>query len=284
MIQAAFDYIAAFIKRRSGIVLAPDKTYLVECRLLPLARQQGLDGLPAIVAGLRRGDATLQRLVVEAMTTNETLFFRDRLPFEQCERLILPQLISNCPPGATIRIWCAACSSGQEPYSLAMLIEECGFAAQARFEIIGTDISEAMIARATEGLYTQFEVQRGLAVRHLMQWFAQEGTHWRIAPRLRQRITFTPLNLLDDFSGLGRFDLIFCRNLLIYFDQATRATLLDRLAAALTPGGFLLLGAAEAPDRLSDALARHRDEPSLIVRTDNPASARPARPLAGVED
>jgi chemotaxis protein methyltransferase CheR len=279
MTRAAFDYIAAFVKRRSGIVLTPDKAYLVESRLLPLARLRGLDGLAAIVAGLQRGDATLQRLVVEAMTTNETLFFRDRLPFEQCERLILPQLIDARPPGATIRIWSAACSSGQEPYSLAMLIEECGFVADARFEIVATDISEAMIARATEGLYSQFEVQRGLAVRRLLQWFAQEGTHWRIAPRLRQRVAFSALNLLDDFSHLGRFDLILCRNLLIYFDQATKAALLERLAAALTPNGFLVLGATEASDEPGTFLARHRDAPGLLVRADHTAAAIP---LAGI--
>jgi chemotaxis protein methyltransferase CheR len=276
-----FDYIAAFVKRRSGLVLAADKAYLVESRLTPLARRLKLSGLSDLVCALQRGDATLQKLVVEAMTTNETLFFRDRLPFAQCERLILPQLVKARRPGQPIRIWCAACSSGQEPYSLAMLIEELDLASQARFEILGTDISDAMIARATEGLYTQFEVQRGLSVRRLVQWFVQEGAHWRIDQRVKQRVRFMPLNLLDDFSHLGRFDLILCRNVLIYFDRPAKAALFGRLATALTPDGFLLLGAAETPDGLSDALAHYRDEPGLVVRAENPASVRAAPVLTG---
>lgn len=280
MSPADFSFICDLVRRRSGIVVAPDKGYLVETRLAPLLREHGFDGLPQLVMRLRQGDAALQKQVVEAMTTNETLFFRDRTPFDLFEKVVLPHLMGTRPPGSSIRIWSAACSSGQEAYSLAMMLEELGLAGRGwRFEILGTDIAESVVGRAREGLYSQFEVQRGLPVRSLIRFFAQEGTQWRIDQRLRERVTFQVLNLLDDFSRLGRFDLILCRNVLIYFDDETKADLMRRLAGALAPDGFLMLGTAETPYGLTDRLARHQDDPGLLVRPDNPAAVKFASPV-----
>ncbi len=269
-----FEFICRLVRRRSGIVVAIDKTYLVETRLSPLLRRRQLSSISEIVQRLRAGDPALEKLVVEAMTTNETLFFRDRTPFEHFQNLILPSLMGSRPRGSTVRIWCAACSSGQEPYSIAMLLDDLGLVGTGwNFQITGTDISEAMIERAREGIYTQFEVQRGLPVKLLIKFFAQDGQTWQIDKRLRDKVTFKSLNLLDDFSALGRFDVIFCRNVLIYFDDQTKTSLMNRLARALTPDGFLVLGSAESPYGLTESLARHQEEPNVMVRADGPLAA-----------
>jgi chemotaxis protein methyltransferase CheR len=264
-----FAFVAALVKRMSGIVIGPDKAYLVETRLAPLVRRRGTRDLATLISELRAGDAALQKLVVEAMTTNETLFFRDRIPFEHFNKIILPHLMGTRPRGSTIRIWCAACSTGQEPYSLSMMLEDLGALGSAwKFDILATDLSEAVIERARAGVYNQFEVQRGLPVRNLIRFFAQQGQEWRIEPKLRSRIEFRTLNLIEDFSRLGRFDVIFCRNVLIYFDDESKRALLERLAASLQPDGFVLLGAAETPYGFTSSLTRYPDEPGLLIRLD----------------
>lgn len=273
-----FEFISRLVRRRSGIVVTPDKTYLIETRLASIVRRHQFASIADVARRLRAGDAVIEKAVVEAMTTNETLFFRDRSPFEHFQNLILPSLMGSRPRGSTVRIWCAACSSGQEPYSIAMLLDDLGLVGTGwNFQILGTDLSEVMIERAREGVYSQFEVQRGLPIKLLIKFFAQEGQNWRIDKRLREKVTFKPMNLLEDFSALGRFDVIFCRNVLIYFDEATKANLMNRLARALTPDGFLILGSAESPYGLADALARHHEEPNVLVRADGTlASVAPA--------
>lgn len=259
-----FQFLADLLKLRSGLVLAADKGYLVESRLLPVARQRGLDGLAAVVAGLRKRDEALTRAVVEAMTTNESFFFRDTTPFETFRSYVLPQLLASRAAARRIRIWSAAASTGQEPYSLAMLMaEEKARLAGWRVEIVGTDISAEVLTRARAGLYTQFEAQRGLPIKLLVKYFQKEGDQWRIAPELRAMVQFRELNLLEDFSALGRFDVVFCRNVLIYFDQATKSTVLDRIASRLPEDGMLLLGAAETVLGLTDRFRPVKDRRGL---------------------
>ena len=237
----SFAAIAALVKARAGIVLTPDKDYMLEARLGPILRREGLPSLDMLALKLRdtRAEA-LARDVTEALTVNESSFFRDGKPFDHLKRL-LPQLQAARPSGQRLRIWSAACSTGQEAYSAAILLRELGLQA----EILGTDLSREVIERAREGLFTQFEVQRGLPVQMLVKYFRQEGGKWRIAPELRAMTRFEERNLLSDHRALGRFDVIFCRNVLIYFDPPTKERVLDALSHRLAPDGVLYLGGAE---------------------------------------
>ena len=240
-----FENIAAMLKARSGLSLGVDKTYLVQARLEPILRKRGLSSL-AVLADRLRLDPALEREVVEAMTTNETLFFRDGRPFDHLRDVLLPQLHASRPRGVPLRIWSAAASTGQEAYSLAMLVSEMGPQLAGRMvEIVGTDIAREPLHRGEQGLYTQFEVQRGLPARLLVKYFTKEENGWRINRPLREMVRFREWNLLSDLSGLGRFDVIFCRNVLIYFDQATKARTLEAAARLLPPDGAIYLGAAE---------------------------------------
>lgn len=241
-----FQYLADLLKARSGLVLTGDKGYLVESRLLPIARKRGLATLDGLVGAMRRKDELLIREVVEAMTTNESFFFRDNTPFDTFKTYVLPRLLASRADSKRIRIWSAAASTGQEPYSLAMILSEHkAQLAGWRVEIVGTDISSEVLLRARAGLYTQFEVQRGLPIQLLVKYFRKEGDQWRIAPEIRSMVQFREYNLLDGFNGLGRCDVVYCRNVLIYFDQPTKANVLDRLADIMPEDGMLFLGAAE---------------------------------------
>lgn len=249
-----FELLSRTVRDRSGLVLTADKSYLLESRLLPVARKFGLGDLDGIVAKLRSGPGQdLLRAVTEAMTTNETLFFRDTKPFDQLKRVVLPKLIEARGSKRSVRIWCAACSSGQEPYSIAMILEEEGAKlAGWRFEILATDLSGEMVERAKAGLFSQFEVQRGLPIQLLMKYFKQQEDRWQISDRLRQMVTFRELNLLQDFRSLGQFDIVFCRNVLIYFDQPTKTVILERVHACLPEDGTLYLGGAETVLGITD--------------------------------
>jgi len=242
-----FDMICRLLRQRSGLVLSPDKAYLMESRLLPVARKWKLAGFEDLVKSIRtKPDEALVRDVVEAMTTNESFFFRDIKPFDQFKELVLPAMLKNRAGQRRLRIWSAACSSGQEPYSLAMILSE--MAAQLAgwtIEIIATDLSSEILARAKEGVYSQFEVQRGLPVTLLVKYFTQSGDRWQINPKIRSMVDYREFNLLADPGPLGRFDVVFCRNVLIYFDQETKAKVLDRLANLMPEDGFLFLGGAE---------------------------------------
>ena len=249
-----FDLICRILKERSGLTLSKDKAYLLESRLLPVARQwklAGLDELARLVRG--QPDETLLRAITEAMTTNESFFFRDTKPFEQFQNLVLPRLLEARAHKRAIRIWSAACSTGQEPYSLAMILDEqAKLLSGWRVEILATDLSTEILDRARSGLYSQFEVQRGLPITMLVKYFQQVGERWQISARIRDMVTFRPFNLLDDLTPLGCFDVVFCRNVLIYFDQQTKAKVLDRIARQMAGDGFLYLGGAETVLGVSD--------------------------------
>jgi chemotaxis protein methyltransferase CheR len=246
----AFGEVASLLRRRAGIVLTADKGYLLETRLGPVLARFGLASIPALAAKLRAlpGEA-LERAVVEALTTHESSFFRDGKPFDHLAAS-LPRLAAARPAGAPIRIWSAACSSGQEPYSIAMLAADA--LPGRRVEILATDISREVLDRASEGCFSQFEVQRGLPIRLLMRHFRQDGTRWRVKPELRATIRFEERNLLGELASLGRFDAIFCRNVLIYFDAPTKTRVLEALARQLSPDGMLYLGGAETVIGLTD--------------------------------
>lgn len=242
-----FDMFSTLLKQRSGLVLTPDKAYLLESRLMPVARKWNMKGLDELATTVRtRRDEALLRDITEAMTTNESSFFRDQKPFDQFRQVVLPRLLETRASKRSIRIWSAACSSGQEAYSLSMLLtEEASKLAGWRIEIVGTDISTEMVERAKSGVYTQFEVQRGLPITMLVKHFKQNGDKWQISQQLRQMVSFREWNLLGDLSALGQFDIVFCRNVLIYFDQPTKAKVLEGIARQMPTDGVLYLGGAE---------------------------------------
>jgi chemotaxis protein methyltransferase CheR len=270
-----YDYIRALVKQRSGLVLSADKQYLVESRLLPVVRKQGLGSLADLVRALKtHACSPLETIVVEAMTTNESFFFRDKLPFEHFSKLIVPALLKTRSRERRIRIWCTAAATGQEPFSLAMaLLDMKAAVAGWQIEILATDISTDALNKAKAGLYSQFEVQRGLPIQKLVAHFAQLGDVWQISPDIRNMVTFRPFNLLNDFTALGVFDVIFCRNVLIYFDQPTKTDVLERLCRALAPDGYLLLGAAETVVGLTPLFRPMPDQRGIYVPSPVPASA-----------
>jgi chemotaxis protein methyltransferase CheR len=268
MTEFEFDFLRAYLKGRSGLALTPEKRYLVESRLGPVCRRFELDTLSELIAGLRGGrDSDLETAVVEAMTTNETFFFRDKVPFDLFAQVLLPRFLKSRAATRRLRIWCAAASTGQEPYSLAMLLSEAGpRLAGWQVEILATDISSEVLDRARAGLYSQFEVQRGLPIGLLLKYFTQVGDQWQIAPQIRQMVSFRQINLVKEFGPLGAFDIVYCCNVLIYFDGPTKTEVLKRLAGALAPDGALLLGAAETVLGLTGALSSHPDHRGLYVK------------------
>lgn len=274
-----YEYLRRVLKERSGLVLSDDKQYLVESRLMPLARKEGLAGLSELVQKMKApGSERIIVEVVEAMTTNESFFFRDKIPFDHFREAIVPNLLAARADRRRIRIWCAAASTGQEPYSLAMCLKEMGAkVAGWRIEILATDLSVEVLEKAKTGLYSQFEVQRGLPIQFLVKYFAQIGETWQIAPEIRSMVQYRPFNLLDSFAELGRFDVVFCRNVLIYFDQATKIDVLDRISRIVEPDGYLVLGAAETvvgltrafkplPDRRGLYMPEAAHKPAMMVR------------------
>lgn len=254
MNQLEYDFLRKLLKERSGLVLSDDKQYLVESRLLPLARKFGIGSLSELFAKMKLGSDRLVTEAVEAMTTNETFFFRDKIPFDHLHETVFPELLKARSARKSLRIWCAAASTGQEPYSIAIILKDMGAQLSGwRVEIIATDLSHEVLEKSKSGVYSQFEVQRGLPIQMLMNHFKQTGVIWQINSDIRAMVQFRPLNLLQDFSSLGMFDVIFCRNVLIYFDQPTKAAVFGNLAKAMEPDGYLFLGAAETVVGLSDA-------------------------------
>lgn len=242
-----FDLLSGILLERSGLSLSKDKVYLLETRLGPVARKNGHGDIDELVKALRlKQDETLLRDITEAMTTNESFFFRDTSPFELLEKEILPKLLEARAASKSLRIWCAAASTGQEPYTIAMVLKEMAVKLQGwRIEILGTDISPAVLEKAKVGLYSQFEVQRGLPIQMLVKYFEQNGEMWQIDASLRGMIEYKELNLLKDLSSLGAFDIIFCRNVLIYFDRDTKAKVLESIWRLMPRDGALFLGGAE---------------------------------------
>jgi chemotaxis protein methyltransferase CheR len=245
-----------FVYRSSGIVLGEDKGYLFEARLAPILRKANLASLNDLCSLIRMGqERDLQRQIVDAMTTNETLFFRDVAPFTALRTVILPEVIEQRKAARHLRFWSAASSSGQEAYSLAMLLQEMGLE-DWRIEILGTDLSESMIQRARLGRYMQIEVDRGLPASLLAKYFTRAGTEWEIKNEIRKSVKFERFDLRDSMSSLGPFDFVFCRNVLIYFDVPTRKSILSQMESRMNHGGYLVLGAAETTLDISNSFDR----------------------------
>lgn len=264
----SFDALRAYLRRESGLILDADKRYLVESRLTSIMRRESMTTLTDLVRALELNRTPrLAQDVVQAMTINETYFFRDRLPFDTFRNNILPDVMRVRAPQRSIRIWCAASSTGQEAYSLAIILEE----AQARLagwkvEIMATDLSEAALTRAREAVYSQFEVQRGLTTAQLLRYFTQVGDMWQLKDQIRQRVTYRHLNLLNEYALLGSFDIIFCRNVLIYFEAPRKSDVLNRMTRILSPEGAIILGAAESIIGLETQLAPHPQYRGVLIR------------------
>jgi chemotaxis protein methyltransferase CheR len=253
-----FEFVCRLVRDRSAIVLEPGKEYLVEGRLTPIARQLELGSVSALVARLRTGpDNGLAARVVEAMATTETSFFRDLHPFETLRTAVLPDLIRRRAGEKRLEVWCAACSTGQEPYSLAILLRQhFPDLAGWRVGILATDLSGEVLGRAREGRYTQLEVNRGLPAALLVKYFRQHGSTWELAEDVRRMVEFREMNLIRPWPPLPRLDLVFLRNVMIYFDVDTKKSILGRLARVLRPDGYLLLGGAETTLNLDDSFRR----------------------------
>ena len=276
-----YEYLRKFLKDSSGLDLSADKHYLIESRLLPIARKASLPGIAELVQKLKGGSTPIANQVIEAMTTNETFFFRDKVPFDHFREAIMPEILQARASRRSIRIWCAAGSTGQEPYSLAMCLKEMGAAlAGWRVEILATDLSLEVMEKSKAGLYSQFEVQRGLPIQMLVKYFKQTGELWQINPEIRAMVQHRQINLLHDFSQLGVFDIIFCRNVLIYFDQDTKINIFGRLAKTMEQDGFLVLGAAETVVGLTDVFKPFPDKRGLYRPTGARAAVAPVAAAA----
>jgi len=268
-----YEYLRKLLREQSGLDLSADKQYLIESRLLPLSRKVGLAGIGDLVQKMKAGSTSITTQVVEAMTTNETFFFRDKTPFDHFRDSIMPEILRARTSRKSVRIWCAAGSTGQEPYSLAMCLKEMnGALAGWRVEIIATDLSQEVLEKSKAAIYSQFEVQRGLPIQLLVKYFKQTGEFWQVNAEVRAMVQHRQLNLLHDFSQLGLFDVIFCRNVLIYFDQDTKIKIFNRLAKATEADGFLVLGAAETVVGLTDVFKPFPERRGLYRPSAAPAS------------
>ena len=276
-----FNFLRDFLRSQSGLDLADDKRYLVEARLTPIARRAGIADLTALIHAIRSSsDHKLKYAVVEAMTTNESSFFRDRVPFDNFRDVMVPRMLQARASRREMRIWCAAASTGQEPYSLALTVREDSRLNSWRVDILATDIAENVMERGKAGTYSQFEVQRGLPIQLLVKYFAQKGDVWELDSAIRRMVRWQKFNLLSTFSGLGRFDIVFCRNVLIYFDRETKAEVLSRIAGVLEPDGFLVLGAAETVVGLTDRFQPVPEKRGLYQIAGPGAQVVPIAPLA----
>jgi chemotaxis protein methyltransferase CheR len=268
------EFVGELVRARSGLAIAPDKGYLVESRLGPVARREGYASVPAMIAAIRvRRDERLAGRITEAMATCESQFFRDRAPFEHFRDVMAPALAAARPPGAPLRVWCAGCSTGQEPYSLAMIVEDLAVELEGRsFEILATDLNSQALEKAKAGVYSQFEVQRGLPVRQLVRHFEQRGEVWSVRPELKRHLSFGAANLLEDLSGLGTFDVVFCRNVLSYFDPAPAREALARIVERVAADGWLVLGATESADALGRDFVSVKGHAGVFERAARAAS------------
>ena len=249
-----FTYLSELLKEQTGVALSEDKSYILEARLISVMRTFNLTGISDLIALLKQGDAEVMEAFTETLAVNETLFFHDIVAFRHLEEMVFPFFLKNKDQGEAIRILCAGCSSGQEPYSIAMLVKD--FLEKnplLKVEIIAIDISSAMLAKAKSGIYTQFDVQRGLPIKLLLKNFTKKGGAWHINDDIKQMVTFKKLNLLDDLKPLGKFDVIFCRYLIKHFDVILKPLILDKFADILNPDGLLFLGEDETALGLTDS-------------------------------
>ncbi|MEY2785308.1 MAG: hypothetical protein RL277_1518 [Planctomycetota bacterium] len=266
--QEDFDYLRTLVRQRSAIVLETGKEYLVESRLAPLAREVGVEGIPGLVMLLRtdpRGQ--ISNKVVDAMTTNETSFFRDLNPFEALRLKVLPDLIAARGKERVLNLWCGAASSGQEPYTIAMTLREhFPQLNEWRIRFLATDISKEMLRRSRAGIYSQLEVNRGLPAKYLVKYFEQKGAEWQVRKDLRDMIEFSELNLAQPLPPMPKLDIVFLRNVLIYFDLATKRDILARVRGALHPEGYLFLGGSETTLNVDDQFRREACEKTFVYR------------------
>lgn len=266
---ADFEVFRTMLYDKSGLVVSSDKGYLLESRLSPVVKKHGLTDLGGLADKIRANDKPIIEQVVEAMTTNETSFFRDQKPFDKFRDLVMPALLANKPVGSTIKIWSAACSSGQEPYTLAMTIKENAVKwGSYKFEILATDLSKDILAIAKAGQYSQFEIQRGMPITLLVKYFTQKGETWVIKDDIKNMVQFQPFNLLDSMDALGPFDVVFCRNVLIYFDQVSKGVILAKIHKRLAKHGFLFLGGAETVLGITDVFKPIAAERGVYVPHD----------------
>ena len=263
--DASLEALFRLLRQTSGLVLTADKAYLVESRLKPVAAQLGFPDVERFVDYLALApSANAIQLTVEAMATHETSFFRDQVPFDRLRADLLPGLMKEKPAGAPLRILCAACSSGQEPLSLAMMLDEMGLL--ARTQITAFDISEPILDKARSGTYSAFQVNRGLTPERIQRHFNKIGDNYVAQPRLMQTIFYRSLNILSSLTGIGTFDIIFCRNVLIYFDDAAKTQILKTLSRCMQPGGVLVLGSSETLMRDNRAFAPEKNGRGVFIQ------------------
>lgn len=273
-----FDVYKDLLKEKSGLVLTPDKSYLLESRLTPVAKEHDFPDLVAMSAALRGvPNPKLVNAIVEAMTTNETSFFRDSRPFDIFREFVMPYMIQERAHTRRLNMWCAAASSGQEPYTVSMLMkEEESKLAGWNVNFLATDISEDILEVARTGLYSQFEVQRGLPITLLMKYFTQVDDRWQINDDIKKMVQYKYLNLLDSLISLGELDVVFCRNVLIYFDEETKRDVLERMAKQMKPDAFLFLGGAETVIGITDAFKAVPGQRGLYAQTGSKHLEAPA--------
>lgn len=291
MKPSSFETLSGLLYAGSGLVIGADKTYLLENRLGPVLKKHGIASLDAMADQVRASKAGINTAsplahdIIEAMTTNESFFFRDEKPFTHFRTHALPRLLAARSSSSRLRIWSAAASSGQEAYSLAMILAEAKATLGSRtVEIVGTDIARGQLARAQEGIYSQFEVQRGLPIQHLVKYFKKDGINWRINEPIRAMAQFRPWNLLSDLRPLGQFDVVFCRNVLIYFDNPTKTRVFEAIARQMPADGLLYLGGAETVLGITDAFSAIPGERGVYERTKADAAKPttvPARQVMG---
>lgn len=265
-----FDIYSKLLYDKSGLVIKSEKAYLLESRLVPVSKQYGLDGMAGLTQELAKPAPRddIVKSVIEAMTTNETSFFRDQRPFERLVEYVLPRLMEKRPM-KRLKLWCAAASTGQEPYTISITLKENA----AKFpglncDITATDICTEVLETATQGIYSQFEVQRGLPIQLLIKYFEQNGEKWHLKPEIKEMVKFKYFNLLDSMSAIGPCDLIFCRNVLIYFDKETKQDVLERMHGLIAKDGFLFLGGAETVMGITDKFVPVKGERGLYVPHD----------------
>lgn len=268
-----FSFLARLLRRRSGLTLTADKLDLVTRRLAPVMRRFGFRDATGLVQELRLGRETLAAAVAEAVTVNETSFFRDAAVFAHFRDVLLPAMLDARAPGKRLRIWSAACSTGQEAWSIAMMLDEMNLPAKGwSIDLIATDISRAALSRAAEGRYDALEMARGIAEEQRARWFRRSGEHWCVTGPLRRMVDFRVFNLLDSFGWLDDLDIIFCRNALLYFDRAVKASVLERMADTLASDGLLLLGDAETTEPLTSQFTRMPGCEGLYTRVRTPVA------------
>ncbi len=267
MTPADIELLVALCRSRAGLKVEPEKPYLIESRLAPLARREGYNSIADMIQSLRiNREERMIWAVVEAMTSNETAFFRDRTPFDQFRDDVLPTL-ARLRGASPVRIWSAACATGQEVYSLAMIADETRSQLPgAKIELFGSDISERCLEKAQAGLYTQFEVQRGLPIRQLVRHFEKTDEMWALSPRIRQMVRWRRINLIADLTRLGQFDVVFCRNVLSQLHEPMRKKVLENIAALLPEDGYLVLGLRETAGEITEAFKPVAGKPGLYAR------------------